>query len=65
MNLPTHAVTETHQVADEAMVIPVSAEELTVGKRVVESGGVRVVKTVLSEEVVVNEPTVRETAALS
>jgi uncharacterized protein (TIGR02271 family) len=43
-----------------AAVIPVMEEELRVGKRVVETGRVRVTKTVHEREEVVDEPLLRE-----
>ncbi|MET0650110.1 MAG: YsnF/AvaK domain-containing protein [Pyrinomonadaceae bacterium] len=43
-----------------AAVIPVMEEELRVGKRVVETGRVRVTKTVHEHEEVVDEPLMRE-----
>lgn len=48
----------------ETLTIPVIAEEITIEKRVTEHGGVRIVKTVTSEDVVVSEPTVRESASV-
>jgi len=44
----------------DAVVVPVMAEEAVIGKRRVESGKVRVHKTVRSTEKVVDEPVVRE-----
>jgi len=43
-----------------AVVVPVVEEELRVGKRVVETGRVRVTKTVHEHEEVVDEPLMRE-----
>jgi uncharacterized protein (TIGR02271 family) len=45
---------------DETVVVPVVREELQVGKRVVERGGVRLRKIVHVREEVVDEPLVRE-----
>ncbi len=64
MMTPRTETIETIVEAGETVTIPVIAEELTVEKRVTEHGGVRVVKTVTSEDVVVREPTVRETASV-
>jgi uncharacterized protein (TIGR02271 family) len=44
----------------DAVVVPVMEEELRVGKRVVETGRVRVHKTVHEHEEVVDEPLMRE-----
>jgi len=44
----------------DAVVVPVVAEEAVIGKRRVESGRVRVHKTVRTAEKVVDEPVVRE-----
>lgn len=48
----------------EESTIPVVAEELTLGKRVLETGGVRVVKTVSEHQETVSEPVVRESASV-
>ena len=45
---------------EDATVVPVVEEELRVGKRVVETGRVRVTKNVREREEVVDEPLVRE-----
>lgn len=42
------------------IVVPLMAEEIHVGKKIVETGGVRVHKTVREEVRTINEPTVRE-----
>src|SRR5919107_488296 len=44
----------------EAAVVPVIEEELRVGKRVVETGRVRVTKTVREREELLDEPLMRE-----
>ncbi len=44
----------------EEVVIPVVAEELAVGKREMETGRVRVIKTVREREELVDEPTIRD-----
>lgn len=51
--------TERAQTKEET-VIPVVAEELVVGKRTVETGKVRIQKTVREHEEVVDEPLVRD-----
>lgn len=45
---------------DENIVIPVVQEEVVIGKREVETGRVRVTKTVREREAVVDEPLLRE-----
>lgn len=57
-------IIETVVQAGETVTIPVIVEEITVDKRVTEAGGVRIVKTVHSEDVTVREPTVRESASV-
>lgn len=54
----------THQFGDEQVVIPVIEETLSVGKRVVERGGVRIVKSVVIEEATIEEPTIHEAATV-
>jgi len=61
---PRTEVIETIVEAGETVTIPVIVEELTVEKRIVERGGLRIVKIVTSEDVVVREPTVREAASV-
>jgi uncharacterized protein (TIGR02271 family) len=48
------------ELADAAVVVPVMEEELRVGKRVVETGRVRVTKTVSEREELVDVPLMRE-----
>lgn len=48
----------------EALVVPVVAEELIVGKRVVESGRVRITKTISEREQIVDEPLQSEEATV-
>jgi len=48
------------RVREDATVVPVVEEELRVGKRVVETGRVRVTKSVGEREELVDEPLVRE-----
>lgn len=48
------------ELAEAAVVVPVREEELRVGRRVVETGRVRVHKTVQEHEEVVDEPLMRE-----
>ena len=57
--------TTTHAVAEKNIVIPIIEEKLTVGKRITESGGTRIVKNVVSETVTVNEPTITESAEVT
>ena len=45
---------------EEALVVPVYQEELSVGKRTVETGRARITKHVEEREVVVDEPLLRE-----
>lgn len=49
---------------EEQIVIPVVEEELLLSKRIVESGGVRVVKTVTTREEDVNQSLLRESAVV-
>lgn len=42
------------------IVVPLIAEEISIGKRVVETGGMRVHKTVSEETQTINEPILRE-----
>ncbi|MDQ6788240.1 MAG: YsnF/AvaK domain-containing protein, partial [Acidobacteriota bacterium] len=46
--------------ADGEIVVPLIAEEISIGKRVVDTGGVRVHKTVREDVQTINEPIVRE-----
>jgi uncharacterized protein (TIGR02271 family) len=48
------------QTADGKMIIPVIAEEISVGKRVVESGKVRISKRISEHEELVDVPLFRE-----
>ncbi|MBC7809080.1 MAG: DUF2382 domain-containing protein [Akkermansiaceae bacterium] len=68
MNHPSAVVTETEysdQTTREGnIVIPVIEETLHVTKRVVEQGGVRIIKSVITEETTVEEPTVHEAASV-
>ncbi|MBC8137608.1 MAG: DUF2382 domain-containing protein, partial [Fibrella sp.] len=50
----------TRSVAGDERVIPVVEETLRVHKGVVQSGGVRIVKSVVMEEATIEEPTIRE-----
>ena len=43
-----------------AIVVPLIAEEISIGKRTVDTGGVRVRKTVREDVQTINEPIVRE-----
>lgn len=58
-NLRQHQSEQTAQ-SDNYITIPVIAEELQVGKRVVETGRVRVRKVVHQREAVVDEPLFRD-----
>jgi uncharacterized protein (TIGR02271 family) len=49
-----------HPGSNNALVLPVIAEELAVEKRVVETGKVRITKVVHEREAVVDEPLLRE-----
>ena len=51
-------------LAQEEVVIPIVEETLSVSKRVVEQGGVRIVKTVTTEEATIEEPTIHEGASV-
>lgn len=42
------------------IVVPLIAEEITIGKRVVDTGGMRVSKTVREDVQTINEPIIRE-----
>jgi len=52
-----------HLVGEET-IIPIIEETLRVDKRVIEQGGFRVVKSVSTEDVVIEEPTVHEAATV-
>jgi len=54
----------THLVGEET-IIPIIEETLRVNKRVIEQGGFRIVKTVSTEDVVIEEPTVHEAATVN
>lgn len=58
---PVAEAQTTHLVGEET-IIPVIEETIRVDKRVVEQGGFRIVKSVSTEDVVIEEPTVHETA---
>lgn len=51
-------------VGKEQAVVPVVEETLAVGKRVTEQGGVRIVKSVTTEEATIEEPTIREAVSV-
>lgn len=53
-----------HRVGEEH-VIPVIEESLRVSKRVVERGGIRVIKSVTTEEATIEEPTIHESATVN
>lgn len=55
---------ESAYALKEATVIPIVEETLTVGKRMVETGKVRITKTVRETEEVVNEPLLREAVSV-
>ncbi len=46
--------------ADGEIVVPLIAEEISIGKRVVDTGGMRVQKTVREDVQTIDEPIVRE-----
>jgi len=50
--------------SDREVVVPVIEETLRVEKRVVEKGGVRIIKSVVTEEAIVEEPTIHEAATV-
>lgn len=54
----------THVVGEET-IIPIIEETLRVDKRVIEQGGFRIVKTVATEDVVIEEPTIHEAATVN
>lgn len=65
----TSGVASEHQTrvvsqaeAEQGVVVPVVAEELTVGKRVVETGGVRINKTVQVRQETVDMPLIEDHA---
>jgi len=62
--LTTNANSNELATREGGVVIPVIEEYLTVSKRVEEHGGVRVVKSVVTEEATIEEPTVREAATV-
>ena len=45
---------------DGEIVVPLIAEEISIGKRTVETGGIRVHKTVREDVQTINEPIIRE-----
>ena len=51
-------------VCNEETIIPVFEETVSVGKRILERGGVRIIKTVSTEDISVEEPTVQESVSL-
>lgn len=55
---------QTTQLVGEETIIPIIEETLRVDKRVIEQGGFRIVKTVSTEDVVIEEPTVHEAATV-
>src|SRR3712207_8346086 len=58
---PTPSVEPTSRSTHQQTVIPVLREELTVGKRVVETGkGVRITKSVSEREETVDEPLTKD-----
>lgn len=59
--LPMAALTEGAEESGEAHVIPVVQETLEVDKRQVETGSVRITKTVREHEEIIDEPLLRET----
>jgi len=61
---PTHGTNTAVINESDTVVIPVVEETLSVGKRIVEGGGVRIVKSVITEEATVEEPTVHEAATV-
>lgn len=52
------------RLVGEELVIPVIEETLNVSKRVVEQGGVRIIKSVVTEEATIEEPTIHEAATV-
>ncbi len=59
-NLAETDLAETEVITEEVVVVPLVSEELRVGKATVETGQVRLVKTVTEREEVVDEPLLRE-----
>lgn len=62
--LPASMVPPVISSREGEVVIPVIEETLRVDKRVVEKGGVRIVKSVITEEATVEEPTIHESATV-
>lgn len=60
----TPAAGETKHLVGEEHVIPVIEESLHVTKRVVEQGGIRIIKSVTTEEATIEEPTIHEAATV-
>lgn len=56
----TPAASDAQADGQDQIVVPVIAEELNVGSRMVESGKVRITKRVTEHEEVINEPLLRE-----
>lgn len=63
-HLPVSGTNSVAMNESDTVVIPVIEETLSVGKRVVEGGGVRIVKSVITEEATIEEPTVHEAATV-
>lgn len=59
-NIADQPPAQVESAVESALVIPVIQEELTVEKRVIETGQVRLVKTVHQEEQVVSLPLLQE-----
>jgi len=57
-------VTHTTQLVGEETIIPIIDEEIRLDKRVVDQGGVRIVKSVTNEDVTIEEPTIHEAATV-
>lgn len=62
---PSFSAAEVTTVAvGETITIPVMEETVSIGKRMIESGGVRVVKTVSEREETINQTLMRETVSV-
>lgn len=60
INQPNFATTDVRTNERGGIVVPLIAEEIKVGRRTVETGGVRVHKTVREDVKTIDEPIVRE-----
>jgi len=65
MTTPVESGEETIRTDPTEIILPVLEERLSVGKAVIESGGIRVIKTVSEHEETVAEPIMHQSAVVS